>query len=249
MAAGTAPNLLQAISQHDRSFPLSLSDPNHIKFLMDISLQLSGQDCLEKLAQALHLEHYQLERIQRESPTDISWQVYIVLREWLATNGYSGATTLGALEDALSMVEVTDINISELGDVSEQGISLISTSLDTIPVADPQVSEEKFLVFIGEKLQCCWRKVGSLMGIPKSLLDVRAQENDQLYEQAYQMLLTWQKENRHKDATHGILFKAVQRLHKHHSDIVNDAWLYCIHYVEKNGHFTSMSETASATPL
>ena len=245
MAAGTAPNLLQAISQHDRSFPLSLRDPNHIKFLMDISLQLSGQDCPEKLAQALHLKHYQLERIQYESPTDISWQVYSILREWLATNGYSGATTLGALKGALWKVEVTDIHISEPGDASSQaqGVSLISTSLDIIPIADPQVLEENFLLLLSEKIQCCWRKVGSLMGMPKSLLDIRAQENDQLHEQAYQMLLTWQKENWHNDATHGILFKAVQRLHKHHSDIVNDAWFYCIHYVEKNGHFTSMSET------
>ena len=219
---------------------------------MDISLQLSGQDCPEKLAQALHLECYQLERIQYESPTDVSWQVYSILREWLAINGYSGAITLGALKDALSKVEVTDIHISEPGDTSSQaqGVSLIPTNLDMIPVADPQVPEENFLLLLSEKIQCCWRKVGSLMGIPKGLLDVRVLENDQLHEQAYQMLLTWQKENRYKDATHGVLFKAVQRLHKHQPDIVNDAWLYCIHYVEQSSHFaTKFEATTSCTSV
>lgn len=234
-AAGTAPDILEAISQHDRSFPLNLNDPNHIKFLIDISLQLTGQKHPEKLGQVLHLEHSQTERIQYERPNDVSWQVYYVLIEWLAKNAkcYS-ETTLGALKDALSKIEVTDIKISDLGDTSDRGISLISTNLDTIPIVDPPAPENTFLLKLSEKLQCCWRKIGSLMGIPKSSLDARAEENDQLHEQAYQMLLTWQKETMYEATTHGVVFKAVQRLHEHHPSVVNDAWLYCVHYSEQN---------------
>ena len=241
-------DILQAISQNDRSFPLNLSDPDHIKFLIDISLQLTGQDHPEKLGQVLHLERYQIEQIQYERPSDISWQVYSVLREWLAANaGRFGTTTLGALKDALSNIEVTDIKISELGDTPDQGISLISTNLDKIPIADLQVPEEMFLLNLSEKLQCCWRTVGSLMGTPKGVLDVKAEENDQLHEQAYQMLLTWQKETKRRDATHGVLFKAVQRLHEHHPGIVNDAWLYCVHYLEQSSHY--IPEATSITTL
>jgi hypothetical protein len=240
-------DILQAISQHDRS--LNLRDPDHIKFLIDISLQLTGQDHPEILGQALHLERYQIEQIQFESPNDVSWQVYSILQEWLA--GHVGATTLGALKDALSKIGVTDINIKfpELGDeASNQDVSLISTSLDAIPIAKlDEVSEEKFLVNLSEKLQYCWRKVGSLMGIPKNSLDVRAAESDQLNEQAYQMLWKWQKENWRKDTTHGVLFKAVQRLLKHHPGIVIDAWTYCVHHLEKNSYYTVMPKTAPVT--
>ena len=236
-AAGIAPDILQAISQHDRSFPLNLSDPDHIKFLMDISLQLTGQDHPEKLAQALHLECSQMERIQYERPNDVSWQVYNILIEWLAANaGSCSEMILGALKDALSKIEVTDIKISELhvGDSLDHSISLISTNLDTIPITNVEVPGDNFLLTLSEKLQCCWRKIGSLMGLPKSVLDVRAEENDQLHEQAYQMLLTWQKETEFKAATHGVVFKAVQRLHEHHPGTVNDAWVYCVHYLEQN---------------
>ena len=232
-------DILQAISQHDRSFPLDLSDHNHIKFLMDISLQLTGHDYPDKLRQALHLERYQIDQIQYESPNDIAWQVYSILREWLAANaGCPGTTTLGALVDTLSKIEVTDIEISEPNDVSSQ--ALISTSLDKIPIADLQIAEENFLLLLSEKLQWCWRTVGSLMGIPKGALDVRAAENNQLHEQAYQMLLTWQKETGRKDATLGVLFKAVQRLHKHQPGNVNDAWVYCVHYLEENNNYCSV---------
>jgi hypothetical protein len=246
-------DILQAISQHDRSFPLNLSDPDHIKFLIDISLQLTGQDHPEKLGQALHLEVYQIEQIQCESPSDVSWQVYSILQEWLAGHFGATSTTLGALKDALSKIGVTDISIKfpELGDeASNQDVSLISTSLDAIPIAKlDEVSEENFLVNLSEKLQYCWRKVGSLMGISKNSLDKRAAENDQLHEQAYQMLLNWQKENWHKDTTHGVLFKAVQRLLKHHPGIVIDAWAYCVHHLEKNSCYTVMPKTAPVTIL
>lgn len=240
-------DILQAISQHDRSFSLDLSDPYHIKFLIDISLQLTGRDHPEKLGLALHLEHYQIEQVQNESPDDISWQVYSILQEWLA--GDFGATTLGALKDALSKIGVTDINVSEPGgDASNQDVSLISTSLDSIPITELQVIED-FFVNLSEKLQYCWRKVGSLMGIPKRFLDVQAKENDTLHEQAYQMLWNWQRKNWSRDTTHGVVFKAVQRLFKHHPGIVNDAWAYCVHHLEKYSHYTVSPETAPVTLL
>ena len=110
-------------------------------------------------------------------------------------------------------------------------------------------TEEDFFVNLSEKLQCCWRKVGSLMGIPKRFLDVQAEENDSLHEQAYQMLWNWQRENRRRDTTHGVVFKAVQRLFKHHPGIVNDAWLYCVHHLEKYSHYTISPETAPVTLL
>ena len=180
-----------------------------------------------------------MQRIQDESQTDISWQVYSILIEWLATNAgrYTETTTLGALKDALSKIEVEDIKISELRDASDRGISLISTNLDTIPIGHVSVSRENFLLNMSEKLQCCWRQVGSLMGLPKNILDTQASQNDQLHEQAYQMLLTWQKKTKFEATTHGVLFKAVQRLHDHHPSIVNDAWLYCAHYLEWNNNF------------
>ena len=179
------------------------------------------------LGQALHLEQYKIGRIQYESPNDISWQIYSILREWLAANAgsCSETTTLGALKDALSKIEIEDIRIS---DPLDQCTSLIPTSLDAVPTTDIHKSEVFFLV-LSEKLQCCWKLVGSLMGISKSTLDAHT-IHDNLHEQAYQMLLTWQKEMVYECTTYGVLFKAVQRLHNHNSDIVHDAWLYCIHY-------------------
>ena len=246
MTTADSSNILQAISQYDKSFPLNLNDPDHIKFLMDISLQLTDPNHPQKLGQALHLEHYKIERIQSESPNDISWQVYSILREWLAVNYgcHSETTTLGALKEALSKIEIEDIRIS---DPLDHNTSLMSTSLDTIPVTD--LHKSAFLFNLSEKLQCCWRLVGSLMGISKSKLDAHTIQckNNKLHEQAYQMLLTWQKETVYECTTHGVVFKAVQRLHEHYSDIVHDAWLYCIHYLEQNNHL--MFEATSIAAL
>ena len=160
--------------------------------------------------------------------------MYSVLREWLAANaGRYSETTLGTLKDALSKVGIEDIKISELSDMSDRGISLLSTSLDTVSIMDsPNDVCREFVLNLSEKLQCCWRQVGSLMGVSKSTLDIEASQNvDQLHEQAYQMLLTWQNKSKHEAVTYGVLFKAVQRVHDHRPDIVNDARLYCEHYL------------------
>ena len=179
------------------------------------------------LASALHLAHYQIEQIQQSSPNDIPWQVYGVLRTWLAE--CSTKTTLGALKDALAKIGVEDIKLYDIG-ASNQTISLIPSTLDLVPIP---YGGESFLLDMSEKLQCCWRHVGSLMGIPKSTLDKHALQNQQLNEQSYQMLLTWQRENGH-EATYGAVFRAAQRMHEHNPDVVNDAWCYCVHYLEQS---------------
>lgn len=223
---------------------------------MDISLQLTVvQSChTHLLAQAFHLELYQLEEILQNSLDDTPWQMYGVLRAWLATcvRCSRDGATLGALKDALSNIKVDDIKLSDFSDQSNrQGISLAPSELDTIPVQEGwsgDSASDGFLLKLSEKLQCCWRKVGSLMGIPKSTLDVVAQENNQLHEQAYQMLLRWQREGG-RTATYGVVFAAIQRLHQHNPDIVNDAWVYCVHYLELNGGGILPATAVSQRPI
>ena len=182
------------------------------------------------LACALHLAHYQIEQIQQSSPNDIPWQVYGVLRTWLAE--CSTKTTLGAFKDVLAKIEVEDIKLYNVG-TPDQTISLVPSNLDLVPVPYSGSGGETFLLNMSEKLQCCWRHVGSLMGIPKSTLEKYALQNQRLNEQSYQMLLTWQRENG-REATYGTVFRAAQRMHQHNPDVVNDAWCYCVHYLEQN---------------
>ena len=230
--------ILMAVAQSIRGLRLNLQDPEHIKFLMDISLQLTTYSHSPLLlAQAFKLEDYQLEEILYRSPNDTSWQVYRVLRTWL-TKRY-GLCTLGDFQDALSIKEVK--LTSNLTDAKSDSpsISLVPSEFDTLPVQGGLLqgsTNDCFLVELSKKLQCCWKKVGSLMGMAKNTLDAVELENAQLHEQAYQMLLRLQKERGHA-ATYGVLFAAIQRLTELHPDIVNDAWCYCVHYLNRSVPF------------
>ena len=189
------------------------------------------------LAQALHLEQRQLEVVQHGCWNNISWQVYCVLRTRLAK--CSSELTLGMLLDVLSKIEVNDVKLSEIGTSDPQNVSLVPSHMDQKPILaatdrDDLLAgrEGGFLVNLSEKLQCCWRKVGSLMGIPKHCLDIQERQNHRLDEQSYQMLYAWCKMNG-DEATYGVVFRAIQRLHELHPDVVNDAWCYCVHYLQQ----------------
>lgn len=233
-------NILSALSHPNRSLHLDLHNGDHTKFLIDISLQLTGEDHPQSLAQALCLEHHQLEEIQCSS-NDISWQVYSLLRAWLARS-VSG-NTLGALLDALSKIEVEGVRLSEAGAAADlQSLSLVPSCLDQEPIPGSLFASRDggaFLLSLSEKIQCCWRKIGSLMGMPRSTLDIHACQYHHLHEQSYQLLLSWCKE-RGLEATHGVVFRAIQRLHELSPDVVNDAWCYCVYYLEHVEHLNRM---------
>ena len=175
---------------------------------------------------------------------------------WLAISYSSSETTLGTLLNALVKIEVESIELSQIVPGDSRKISLVPSEVDNEQIPDPRSEgkdEYQFLLNLGVKLQCCWRKVGSLMGIPKHVLDVLAIEHRQLSEQSYQMLQTWQKGSRGCDCTYGLVFKAVQRMHEHNPDIVNDAWVYCVHIqqlLEQDHHnYYSRSEAPSIIAL
>ena len=94
-------DILLEISHPNRDLHFDLHDANHIKFLIDISFQLTNQDYPQLLACASQLAYYQTEQIQQSSPNNTPWQVYGVLRTWLA--GCSTKTILGALKDAFGI--------------------------------------------------------------------------------------------------------------------------------------------------
>lgn len=225
-------DILSALQQCNHNLSLKLDDPDHIRFLIDVSLQLTREDYPQLLAQALHLEQHQLEEIQHSSRNDIPWQVYCLLRTRLAK--CSSETTLGTLLDVLLKIEVDCVKISTS---DPQNISLVPSHLDEKPIVATDQDglpgrEGCFLLNLSEKLQCCWRKVGSLMGIPKHYLDIQEHQNHQLYEQSYQMLHGWCR-RKGAEAKHGVVFRALQRLHELNPDVVNDAWCYCVHYLQE----------------
>lgn len=183
------------------------------------------------MAHTLNLKSQQSDEIQQKSPNDTAWQVYCVLRMWLASCLSTDSTkaTLGLLLDALLKVDVDGVMLSER---DPQNISLVPSKLDEVPIPGVWSEEGKclFLYNLGVAIQLCWKKVGSLMGVPKSVLDIKEQEERQLSEQSYQMLLSWQKE-KGREATYAVVFKATQRMCKHNPDLSMHAWCYCMRYL------------------
>ena len=167
-------DILTAVTHSKQNLCLNIQDSEHIKFLMDISLQLTTtSDYPRLLAQAFNLEHYQLEEILHKSPNDAPWQVYGILRTGLAKHkGLCNEVTLGDLQDALSVKAVKLASESCLTKSDSPGVSLVPSELDTTPVQGGLLggcTGDCFLVDLSEKLQCCWKKVGSLMGMGKAL--------------------------------------------------------------------------------
>ena len=202
-----------AVSQMDTALHFNLQTSDHIKFLMDISLQLTDHDIVSSLGQSLRLKDYQIRQIEHDFPNDVTWQVYEALCAWVA--GSPLQATLCSLRGVLLNCGVYGMEM-----IDAQATILNHQTLYSTPT--PGTDDSDFLNSIGTAIQLCWKPIGSLMGVERETLDVHAHQERQLYEQSYQMLRRWQRQNG-VEATYGILFKAIQRMHEHRPHVANHA--------------------------
>ena len=175
---------------------------------------------------------------------NINLVCYSLLAKWACSKGRDAR--LSVLKDALSTIGYRDILLRDYHDTTATNKGgadlLISPHFDSIPLPtfSPSLSsssdiELNFLRVLTEKLQCCWRSIGHLMGIPDLDLDTVAMEHpppEPLHEQSYHMIYKWQRKNANK-ATYGILFKAIKCLFDRSLDSINDAYCYAMESVEQ----------------
>ena len=187
------------------------------------------------------LRDYQLHSIESNNARigNTSLVVYQLLAKWACSKGRDAR--LSVLKDALSTIGYRDILLCDYHDTTAinegEADLLISPHFDSIPLPNfsPSLSssseiERNFLRVLSEKLQCCWRSIGHLMGIPNLDLDTVAMEHpppEPLYEQSYHMIYKWQRKNG-RGATYGILFKAIKCLFDRSLDSINDAYCYVV---------------------
>ena len=169
---------------------------------------------------------------QCKDTTDVSFRL-------LATWAGKDAKLMSILKHRLKRIRLMDIVLCDIDTTAAEERELhplISAHLEIPFLVGPKSS--KFLINISEKLQCCWRSIGRLMGIPDQVLETVAMGHlppEPLHEQSYHMIYEWQRKNGDK-ATYGILFKAIKCLFDHPSNRLKilDAHKYATDYVKSH---------------
>ena len=204
-----------AMSQQEcGNLQLNLQNPDHQKFIVDLSFQLSES---EKLGRCLQLEEYNIKRIQADY-SDVTEQAYQLLRTRLSR---MPNITLGQLQSALNGLGITGLALHT--PVSEEW----ELSWDSV-----RVNDEEFVQNLGVKLQYRWKFIGRLLELPEYDLDsIEYRDREDLGEQSYQMLLRWQKKCGNR-ATYGRLLTAIHSIFHRDSANVCDAWVYAIKYLQ-----------------
>ena len=226
-------DIRDALNSPNSDICLDLRKPDHIKFLADVSFQITETPLLSR---ALGLQDYQLHSIEcnMRHIRNTNLVTYQLLATWVCNKGCDAR--LSTLKDSLFKIGFKDILLC----TNKGGTDLlISSHFDTIPFPSfsPSLSssseiknEQNFVLVLTQKLQCCWRSIGHLMGIPDRDLDKVAMEHpppEPLHEQSYHMIYKWQRTNANK-ATYGILFKAISCLFEHCSVSINDAYCFAV---------------------
>ena len=233
---GAEGDLLQALTSPTDDVILNTNTSDHIKFLAEISFQFSNPTLL---CHALQLPQLVLDHITLECQHvgDLCFSSYKLLIEWVSRNG--GNAKLSSLKSALRTSGIKDIVMQHIPEDSDV---LIRSIFDKHPFPNicssefvSTVNEEvTFALKLGGMLICCWRRLGSLMGIPLIRLneiDVAA-SSDVSYTPGYSMLLEWQRRNG-RDAVLGTVFKALKRVFDHSASHVNHAYWYATEVAQK----------------
>ena len=210
---------------------------NHIKFLAEISFQLSNPTIL---LHALQLPQLVLDRIKHEcqqiGDLSLSSCIYKLLVKWVIRNGRDAR--LSNLKSALYRMGFKIL----CGSTSEDPDVLVRPCFDEHPfpticssvIVSSVGGEVKFVFDLSRMLRCCWRSVGSLMGIPLVRLteiDIKAVSSDISPE--YTMLSEWQKRNG-RDATLGTMFKAIKCVFDYSPYYINHAYWYATQFAQRN---------------
>ncbi len=214
---GADSDIIRVLTQ-GQDLILDAQTTEHLKFLADISLQLSNT---QQLCKALNIRPNEKE------------DTFTILGNWVASQGR--AASLMRLKEQLRTIDIVDIAVCEKEDSSD----LLSPHLEDCLILD--VFKEGLSIEccsnakleLPEKLQCCWKNIGRLLGISPNELDKIAKENESdLFEQSYQLIYCWQRREG-SGATLGALFKAIHRVFCYHDQslLVLDAHCFCNYYV------------------
>lgn len=214
-------DIIRTLTSQADDIILDTQIPDHTKFLADISLQLPTNT--QKLCEAL------------DRPNDQHHDNFTILGNWVSDQHC--AANLRRLEHILRAVGVTGIALHEEEDFKSTSKVLLDTQLNQHSVLKVfreglSGTSSKVKLKLPEKLQCCWKDIGRLLGIPDTeIISIERELRLDLYEQSYQMLYRWQRREG-KGAKFGALFRAIHRMYHHRPLLVNDAHKYCVHYVQ-----------------
>ncbi len=208
---GDDSNIIEALTSADDNLVLSILEPDHCKFLADISLQIFDK---QQLCHVL------------ERHGDNHLDTYLILSNWVASS--TNMATVARLKERLKAMKYINIQVCE----NETEHKLLSPHLEKEYILTHwnNTSNYKLRGDLPQKLQCCWRNIGRLLGILENDFASRNQNSDDL--DSYQMLYEWQRREG-RGATFGALFKAIHRVYVHDPTHIFDAYLFSQQYVDE----------------
>ena len=189
---------------------LNTQDPNHIKFLADISLQLSPE---------------QLQALSESGVQGVAKDCFEIMSNWVCRKQDDAR-----LKDFLQELGYSSIVLKE-----ETPSPLLNKHLDKQPIS----CDHELISHLALKIRACWKEVGCLMGIPLlDLITIEREYGPDLYVRSRQLLDQWQKRY-DNEATYGTLFKAIHRVFDYSPYLVNDAHNYYVCHINNRPELQS----------
>ena len=174
---GVDSDIIRVLTHQSPDIILDTRTSEHLKFLADISLQLSDT---QRLCVAL------------DRPDDVGYDTFTILGNWVASQG--GAASLTRLKEKLSTIDIVNIAVCENKDSSD----LLSPHLEDCLILDIFTKDllapsYKAMLDLSIKLQNCWKNVGRLLGILPRVLDELEKSSNIIDPLSYQLIYNWQR--------------------------------------------------------
>ena len=199
-------------------FHLDPEEPDHIKFLADVSFQLTDDE-LSRLPSLLDIPLPRVDQINTAAPNDLVEQAYQMLLFYVS----SQCPDCNGFISILKRVGIAQVELVSEG----RKLFEIDSGVDVRVITDAM-----FVRTVGQKIAATWRYVARFLGLSDATLDniQHAADPPTLCEQAFQMIYCWQREKGNK-ATYGALLRALHRVWEHKPSKIFGAFTYTLHHV------------------
>lgn len=191
---------------------------DHIKFLSDISFQLTYED-LNRLPSLLDVPVSKMDQINAAATNNLVEQAYQMLLFYVASQ----------YPDCSGFISILKrVGISEVELVSKGKIQFdIDSGVDMLVITDAA-----FVRSVAQKIATTWKYVARFLGLSDVTLDniQHGADPPTLCEQAFQMVYSWQREKGNK-ATYGALLRALHRVWEHEPSKICGAFTYSMQHV------------------
>ena len=198
---------------------LNPGEPDHRALIADISFQLTSEQ-YGQLVHLLEISPSEVSRYDHDHPNDLAEQIYQTLLGW-AGGIYPNAT----IKHLLSAFKTLGIHGIELTERSSKSVE-IDCRLDGLEICDCDFTRD-----VGKEVGRRWKSVARFLGLSEVALQDMDTGPQTLNDKSHEMLVRWQC-MKGREATYGVLLKAIHRIFDHEPSSFGVVWWYAFNHVQ-----------------